>query len=360
MANTSTSPAPATEAAPANEPPVSSPYCGIVRGQLAQVLASHVWGDPTAVSETQAIIANASPVSAVKQVLEDPRAHIGLRKFALTWFGIAEQPGGNPGTVHGGLGDPSIDKETLDEEVRRYVGGCVGDGQCSLTKLLGGSVFSANDALANYYGLPIPQSPKDPGVWYALDGASQERFGIFARGAWLVRAASVEARGRAVMEDAFCMTTSAPTTGHDFASAGAEPDANLQINNRACAQCHLNIDPLGRAFEHFDGLARHLPTRDGIPVSTAASFTFDGRLGSEAFKYENLEAFALQLAESPNVQSCVLEKAARYLALPTYAGDFERSPFGCVVRSNPSLTANTLAGALREVLIRVTEYGGER
>jgi hypothetical protein len=67
--------------------------------------------------------------------------------------------------------------------------------------------------------------------------------------------------------------------------------------NPVCATCHSQMDPLGFALEHFDGIgAFRSVTEAGAPVDASGSFPtggeFEGLGGLRAFILGHREAFA--------------------------------------------------------------------
>jgi hypothetical protein len=81
------------------------------------------------------------------------------------------------------------------------------------------------------------------------------------------------------------------------------------MNDPNCAICHLLTDPIGFGFEHYDGMGRWRDTENGLAIDASgevlsagdASGTFDGAV-----------ALAKQLAQSNDVQGCMVRQWFRY------------------------------------------------
>jgi hypothetical protein len=76
-----------------------------------------------------------------------------------------------------------------------------------------------------------------------------------------------------------------------------------------CATCHQLIDPIGFAFENYDGIGRYRTTDNGQPVDASGRLPLDSR--TVAFK----DAVDLMptLAASDEVRSCLATQWMRYL-----------------------------------------------
>ncbi len=84
----------------------------------------------------------------------------------------------------------------------------------------------------------------------------------------------------------------------------------------ACAGCHgVLINPLGFAFEHFDGIGQYRDSDNGQPVDASATYTIDGAEVS----YDGAVQFAETLANSDQANECYARRWAEYL----YGRDFD-------------------------------------
>jgi len=86
-----------------------------------------------------------------------------------------------------------------------------------------------------------------------------------------------------------------------------------------CAGCHALMDPLGLAFERYDGIGKYRTMDVGQQLDTSGKLT-----GAEPEGAPFQDAVGLMglLAKSPTVKRCFLETAFRY-ALGRAAGSLD-------------------------------------
>ena len=119
-------------------------------------------------------------------------------------------------------------------------------------------------------------------------------------------------RGDAIDSDVLCVTWPAhpsPTPALAPLAAGQTDRARVEQATKTCAGCHADhIDPLGFAFEGFDGLGRARATDNGAPVTTAGSYPFADGVRSFADASELMRL----LAELPQAHACYAKKMMTY------------------------------------------------
>jgi hypothetical protein len=166
--------------------------------------------------------------------------------------------------------------------------------------------------LAPIYGVAPPPGAVEE---RALDGA---RIGYFMQAPFLTATGNDAGesdpmrRGDAIDSDVLCVTWPAHTTPPPALpplAAGQTGRARVEQATQACGGCHSDhIDPLGFAFEGFDGLGRARATDNGAPVTTAASYPFaDG-----ARSFADASALMRLLAELPRAHACYAKKLMTY------------------------------------------------
>lgn len=102
-----------------------------------------------------------------------------------------------------------------------------------------------------------------------------------------------------------------------------------------CRSCHKLTDPIGFAFERFDGVGRYRDTQAGRPIDTHGEIVDSPRSDGE---FTDLAGLADLLAASPDVSDCFTEKVLRYAY-----GAAPQAGLGC---------------ALEEARGRFDEHGG--
>jgi hypothetical protein len=76
-----------------------------------------------------------------------------------------------------------------------------------------------------------------------------------------------------------------------------------------CATCHVLLDPIGFAFENYDGIGRYRTTDNGQPVDASGTL----QLASRTVTFKNAVELMPALAASDEVRSCVATQWTRYL-----------------------------------------------
>jgi Protein of unknown function (DUF1592)/Protein of unknown function (DUF1595)/Protein of unknown function (DUF1588)/Protein of unknown function (DUF1585)/Protein of unknown function (DUF1587) len=166
--------------------------------------------------------------------------------------------------------------------------------------------------LAPLYGIEAPES----GVVFAELGPA--RAGYFSQVPYLAlhgnfEQASALRRGVPLALDALCMHLpfdSAPIPPPPPIRPGETArDRVNEITAECGGACHNEIiNPLGFAFEHFDGNGQYRELDNGSPVDSSGSFTFDE--GRRDFR-DNVELMS-QIADSRQAHLCYAKKVAGY------------------------------------------------
>ncbi|MEM9195894.1 MAG: DUF1588 domain-containing protein, partial [Myxococcota bacterium] len=150
--------------------------------------------------------------------------------------------------------------------------------------------------------------------------------GLLAHGSVLSRHAlafssSPVMRGFLVRERLLCEELPAPPAGVD--TNITPPDGAPQTTreryiehsqNSACNGCHQLMDPIGFAFEHYDGFGRYRDQENGLPID-ATGTVIRGSDGDVAL--DGLDSLSEFLAESEQVSACF----ERYLSYYAYGID---------------------------------------
>jgi hypothetical protein len=173
----------------------------------------------------------------------------------------------------------------------------------------------ADGALAAIYGvsgvtgsalMPVTLDPK-------------QRSGLFTQLSFLTMHGDSEGsfptrRGAEVLRRVFCQDIDLPP---DIVVPDVKPPApGLTTRQRfeehsksTCATCHLLFDPIGFAFEGYDGIGRFRTTDNGQPVDASGSI----ELGSQTVKFKDAVELMPALGATDEVRSCVATQWMRYL-----------------------------------------------
>ncbi len=171
-----------------------------------------------------------------------------------------------------------------------------------------------NRELARLYGLPGPASDGFERV--ELPGSSG-RAGVLGQGAFLTifahaSSTSPTKRGKFIREALLCQAVPPPPPNVDTKLPKDEGNKVLTTrqkleahrNNTRCNGCHKAMDPLGVAFEPWDGIGAARANEDGLPID--ASGELDGE------RFTNAAGLGALLARNPKIGACVARSLFRY------------------------------------------------
>ncbi|HVY25351.1 MAG TPA: DUF1588 domain-containing protein [Polyangiaceae bacterium] len=183
------------------------------------------------------------------------------------------------------------------------------------------NVFVERGAALDIFDAESPVS--DPGL-ALLYGHVPERIGVLTTGAWLSIQAkpdrtSPTLRGVWVRERLLCQ--SVPPPPPDVNNALLDPPKPGDAGERAktttrqklemhranptCASCHGLFDPIGVAFEHFDGIGAYRTSENGEKIDTSGSL--DGKAFADA------RELGLLLKADPRVPDCLVQNLLEFV-----------------------------------------------
>jgi Protein of unknown function (DUF1592)/Protein of unknown function (DUF1588)/Protein of unknown function (DUF1585)/Protein of unknown function (DUF1595)/Protein of unknown function (DUF1587) len=250
----------------------------------------------------------------VRRMLKDPKAADTFADFFTDWLDL-DIPPAEPK-------DPAVYPqysealaEAMTEEVGSFVNAILIDGSGRLDDILTGTSSFANEDLATLYG--IAGVAGSALAMVALDPA--QRSGLFTTAAFLSSTgdpggSNPPRRGNALYQKLLCEllpeaipampAVDAPTTG-----GGTTRQRFDEYGTMACATaCHAQIDPLGFAFENYDGIGAFRTTDSGAPVDASVTVTLDGQPQMVA----NARGLLAVMATSDQVQTCFARQWLRY------------------------------------------------
>jgi hypothetical protein len=183
-----------------------------------------------------------------------------------------------------------------------------------LSTLLTADFTMVNAALATYYGLPAA------GAEFTKVKQKPERVGLYTQAGRMSSLAKANdtdavARGRFIREALLCQPLPAPP--QNLSIVPPPPDGKNTQRERlathsadaSCATCHKLMDPLGLAFESYDGIGRVRTMDVGKALDTSGVLT--GAL-PEGAKFNGAPDLMKLLAGSPTVSACFVKTAFRY------------------------------------------------
>jgi hypothetical protein len=195
----------------------------------------------------------------------------------------------------------------LDEN-HSFIGSVLFGGDGTFTSLMTGTSTKVPAEVATLYGAQSGAMSLNPA----------ERAGLMTRVGFLTLTGSPTGshpvkRGRKVYERFLCGVLPPPPNNvpppKPASDGGTTRDRFEEHDMNPCAQgCHSLMDPLGFAFEHYDGIGRYRTEDNGLPVDSATSVTVDGATHPVADAVE----LSKLLAESPTAQGCFAAQWARF------------------------------------------------
>ena len=122
-------------------------------------------------------------------------------------------------------------------------------------------------------------------------------------------------RGVFVREQLLCETLPPPPPSVN--NTPSEPNAKQTTRERllqhasdaTCAGCHRLIDPIGLAFENFDGTGQWRDVESGKPIDASGEIV--GGVGLEG-RFTGVPDLARRLASSPQIRACVVRQWMRF------------------------------------------------
>lgn len=288
----------------------------LTQHQLAARLSYFLWNAPpdaklSGLADAGALGTPQALLAEGKRMLSDPRAQAMMDDFHLRLLNLTK--------LDILMKDPAKypDFETLHplmrEELTRFTGYVMSQGDGKLATLLTAPFTFANAALAKLYGMDVT------GDWQKVDLDPTKRGGLLTQSAFLAthghEGSAPIFRGIAVREQLFCVDLPPPPPGADNMFPPPAPTKTtrqrLQMHrvNPECASCHELMDSLGYAFESFDDIGRYRTSENGVPIDDSAKI-----VGTEDIDGDLKGPIELgqRLAKSKTVQKCVTTQWFRY------------------------------------------------
>ena len=161
-------------------------------------------------------------------------------------------------------------------------------------------------------------SPQLSGVYAATATDPLKRAGLLTRAGFLTVTGATDGsnpvkRGRRVYERLLCGVLPAPPKDvppAPDASTGGTTRARFERHdkNPCTGACHSIMDPLGFAFEHYDGIGKYRDMDNGGTVDASGSIDLDG----SAHAFNGAVDLSKALAGSASVARCFATQWVRY------------------------------------------------
>ncbi|MCB9666146.1 MAG: DUF1592 domain-containing protein [Alphaproteobacteria bacterium] len=247
----------------------------------------------------------------VDRMLSDPRASALAEDFAGQWLMIRAVDDPTPDFFTYPLFNEGTRASMKGAMLRLFEDFVFEDEP--LTRLLDGEWTYVDRALADIYKLP-PFGFDDELERFDLGDEGRRGWltqpGLLMATSYPTRTSPVK-RGVWVMSELLCETPEAPPPGVEGFPEATETAATVRQRLEAhrskpqCAVCHDDFDPLGLAFEHYDGIGKFREADAGEPVDASGELPDGTVVGG-------VEDLAAVLAEDERFARCAVRKAFTY------------------------------------------------
>jgi len=246
-----------------------------------------------------------------KRLLASPRSRVTLDRFAAQWLDVDRlSQAVKDEVVYPGF-TPAL-RDAMRAETMTFFDFVVRTGSGKLPELWTAPYSFLSDDLAAFYGMKAPGGGTE---LRQADVSAAHRGGILTHGSILATqakptTASPIHRGKLVRERLLCQNPSPPPPGLNAQLPPVDPKLSnrerftAHAKNEPCASCHRLMDPIGFAFEGFDGIGKYTGASDtsgNIVDSPHTDATFDGPI-----------ELGRILAASSDVERCVALEWFRY------------------------------------------------
>jgi hypothetical protein len=238
-----------------------------------------------------------------------------VQRFVTEWLSIDfDKPVWNKDATMYPLWKPAL-KTALQAETQAFLADWV-DGGSSLTSLLTSPMGFVSKDNAAVYGLTstaaTPQKTMLPAT---------QRAGILTQPAFLGTAAHTDGsspvfRGLAVLGKVLCKTpppvpAMVPPLPAVDKSAIKTTRQRFEVHTTAafCSGCHQFFDPMGYAFESYDGIGQWRTTENGVAVDSSGAIVGSGDADKPV---ANAVELAKALAGSATVHECFARQVFRF------------------------------------------------
>jgi hypothetical protein len=198
-------------------------------------------------------------------------------------------------------------------ETARFIDHVTFDGPGTFRALLLDTSSWLNEPLARFYGVAgVTGSEPSP---VQLDPS--RRAGLFTRAMFLADTSrgnrtNLVGRSQRVLSKLLCYQT--PTPPPDLLPLGPNQPLPSPYTTRqqlsaetaavACQGCHVDINPLAFAFEHYDQLGRWRDQENGLPIDSSGELYRTDAQG----KFQNAVELMTLIAESEDAMTCFVDQ----------------------------------------------------
>jgi hypothetical protein len=287
---------------------------------IASRLSYFVWGSmPDDALLTSAASGELDTVmgvqTAARRLLADGKAKETVSSFFADWLELD------------GLKDHTKDamlypeygaalQQSMLDETRMFVEGVAFGGDGRLGTLLGAPYSYVNQSLGTLYGMQAAGANLQ-----RADLNPAQRAGFLTQASFLALTGSSDGsnpvrRGHAIYTKLLCHELPPPPnnvpTPKPASAGGTTRQRFVEHDTNACAKgCHSEMDPIGFAFENYDGIGKFRTKDNGLPVDATGTISLDG----VSHNFQDAVGLIGTLAKSGEVRRCFASDWFRFAVL---------------------------------------------
>jgi hypothetical protein len=286
--------------------------------EIARRLAKLIWDtmpDAALLAQAAMIKTRDDVGKLAQQMLNDPRARLGVGAFYRQWLGldrvpaVLKDPAAFPQWTAAVSADGARETEMFAVDVTLDTSG-------TFLTLMTGPFSYLNERLAPLYGISGITGPD----LRKVDLTGKQRGGLLTQPALLAMSGlarpSPTLRGQYIREHFFCFEglNSPPPPAPNLppplpanATFRQKLEGTLAANN-CQGGCHVLMDPLGYAYDGFDAIGRARTTDNGSPVDLTGTV----KNGAADIAFNGPIELGKVLADHDDVQRCLVRQWASY------------------------------------------------
>jgi len=202
----------------------------------------------------------------------------------------------------------------MRQETETFLEHVIFDGEGTWPAALTADYTYVNEDLAKFYGIAGVTGPEFRKV--TVDPT--HRRGLLTQAGMVAGPLASDkgnpvTRGGFIVRKLLCQNIPLPT-GEIAAMVKTPPDDPTKTTrarftahstNAACTACHINMDPVGFAFENYDPIGQWRDTEQNQPIDASGNSPLIG-------KFNGPVEFAQRMSESPVAQSCLASHWVNY------------------------------------------------
>ncbi|MEZ4374782.1 MAG: DUF1592 domain-containing protein [Polyangiaceae bacterium] len=252
----------------------------------------------------------------VRRMLSDPRSSALVENFAGQWLFIRALDAHEPDTNYFGDYDDAL-RESLRQEMQLFFEDFLRENR-PITELLTAKYSYLDQRLARHYGVQTSGAGfqridfgDESGGGTVQRGGLLRQAGLLTVTSYPTRTSPVK-RGKWVLEQLLCSAPPPPPsdvvtdiTSDDIAGKTLREVLEAHRANPDCAVCHDAMDPIGLAFENFNGIGAYRSMENGKPIDPTGQLPD----GTQLTGASDLVA---AVAADPRYVGCVAEKLFTY------------------------------------------------